>query len=289
VVPYISWRLQAEFETQDKQGDERMKKWAFLFTLALAAAGAWAQQVSDEAVAAAVEAYSAGQADLQKGAVDAAIPKLEKAISLNPDMTIVHFDLGRAYTAKKNSAKAVGHFQTFLKRSGNDPNAAPQAAMANRLVGLTLANERKYAEAVPYLKKAVEAKGTDIDARWSLAWSLITLKDDAAAEEHLVKVMAQDPKRALAFFHAGRIANARKDEENAKKRLQAFVALTPTGPQAGLAYFWLGSIAGKGGDQAAAKTYFEKYLGTNPQPGPQVDGVKKYLESLQGQAAAPPQ
>jgi tetratricopeptide (TPR) repeat protein len=260
-----------------------MKKLALLLTLVLAATGARAQQPSDEAVAAAVEAYTSAQADLQKKAVDAAIPKLEKALSLNPDMTIVHFELGRAYTAKKNSQKAIEHFQIFLKRSANDPNAAAQAAMATRLVGMELANDRKYAEAVPYLTKAVTAKSDDLEARWSLAWSLVMTKDDAAAEGHLVKVMAQDPKRALAFFHAGRIAYARKDEESAKKRLEAFVALTPAGPQAGLAYYMLGAMAGKGGDTAAAKAYYGKYLGTNPPAGAQVDGVKKYLESLQGQ------
>jgi tetratricopeptide (TPR) repeat protein len=266
-----------------------MKK-CLLFGLLIAVlpiSPAW-PQASDEATLAAVQAFSAGQEAAQKQDWDTAIPALEKALSLNPELFLAHYYLGAAYISKKDIAKGTEHFQAFVQKAESDPGQAAFVARAQRVLGLQFALDKKWAEAIPYLKKVVEAKGDDVEARARLAQALLATKDEAAAEEQLVKLMELNPKGAVFFFQAGVLAYQRKDDAAAKQRLDAFVALTPTGPQAAQAYFMLGQIARRANDNEAAKGYFEKYLATNPAPSQQVDGVKLFLDSLKAGTAAPP-
>ena len=254
-----------------------MRKGLLSLVLALCGTLAWAQGVSDQATAAAVEAFTTGQEAVQKQDWDTAIPALEKALSFNPELFLSHFYLGAAYVAKQNAAKGIEHFQVFVERAQADPGQAANVALAQRALGLLYAKDKKWAEAVPMLHKAVQAKDEDVEARAQLAQALLQTKDDAGAEVQLVKLMQLSPKTAAFFFQAGRLAYARKDDVAAKQRLDAFVALMADGAQAGQAYFMLGQIARRANDNEAAKGYFTKYLATNPPASPQVDGVKQFL------------
>ena len=267
-----------------------MKQWlllGLLMMVALPTTPVWAQ-ASDEATLAAVEAFSAGQAAAQKQDWDAAIPALEKALSLNPELLLSHFYLGAAYLAKQNVVKGIEHFQAFVQKAESDPGQAANVARAQRALGLLYAQDKKWAEAIPMLQKAAQAKDDDIEVRVKLTQGLLETKDEAGAEAQLVKLMELNPKGAPFFYQAGRMAYQRKDDAAAKQRLDAFVALMPAGPQAGQAYFLLGQIARRANDNEAAKGYFEKYLGTNPAASQQVEGVKLFLESLKAGAAATP-
>jgi tetratricopeptide (TPR) repeat protein len=263
-----------------------MRKWLLTLTLVvLPTASLWAQ-ASDEATLAAVQAFGVGQEAAQKGDWATAIPALEKAVSLNPDLFISHFYLGVGYLTKQDMVKGVEHLQAFVQKAEADPSQASNVARAQRTLALIYAKDKKWAEAVPLLKKAAEAKTDDIEVRTLLAQALIATNDNAGAEEQLVKLMELSPKAAPIFFRAGIMAYQRKDDAAAKQRLDGFVALSPDSPQAGQAYLMLGQIARRANDNDAAKGYFEKYLAANPPASPQVEGVKQFLESLK---AAPPQ
>jgi tetratricopeptide (TPR) repeat protein len=265
-----------------------MRKLLLLLAIIVIPTALLRAQASDEATLAAVQSFSAGQAAAQKQDWDAAIPELEKALSLNPDLFLSHFYLGVAYLSKQNVAKGTEHFQAFVQKAGSDPAHAANVTRAQRALGLLYAKDKKWVEAIPMLQKAVQAKDDDIEVRVQLAQALLQTKDEAGADAQLVKLMELNPKGAPFFFQAGRMAYQRKDDAAAKQRLDAFVALTPEGPQAGQAFFLLGQIARRASDSTAAKGYFEKYLATNPAASPQVEGVKQYLESLKAGAAATP-
>ena len=264
-----------------------MRKWVLVLGVALAATGAAAlEQASDEATLKAVEAYTAGQAAVQKGDMDKAIPALEKAVSLNPDLFVSHYYLGFAYNAKGNQAKAKEHFKAFLDRAasqGGDPKmvaAAKQAIEGDlRVKGIALAKEKKFAEAIPVLKKAVAANDKDYEAHYYLGLSLVRTKDDASAQRHFVKVIQLAPKLPLPYYYAGRNAYAKQDNANAKKWLEGFLRLKADAAQAPQCHYMLGSMAARDGDAATAKTHFEKYLASNP-TGAEVDEVKKFLSDL---------
>jgi tetratricopeptide (TPR) repeat protein len=253
-----------------------MHKGLLSAVLVLSCASAWAQGVSDQAMAAAASSYLTGQEAVQKGDLATGIPALEKALSLNPEMFVAHYWLGLAYLQKQEPIKATEHLQAFVQKPEADPNLAAHARL--NLVSLLL-KDKNFVEAAPYLQKLVEAKPDSADLRMQLADTLFKAKDEAGGEAQLVKVTELDPRRPAPFFHLGKMAYSRKDDAAAKQRLDAFVALTPEGPQAGQAYFWLGQIARRANDTEAAKGYFTKYLATNPPASPQVDGVKQFLAS----------
>ncbi len=265
-----------------------MKHWlVMLFIAGVSAGSAWAQ-TSDEATLAAVEAYTAGQAAAQKSDWDTAIPALEKALSLNADLFNAHYFLGFAYLAKKDPVKGADHLRAFLAKAEADPGSADKVTRVDRQLGLLLASDKKHAEAIPYLEKALKANPADVDALLQLAVSLTSTGKEEAAEPYWAKVAELDPKRSIAFYHAGRIAYQRKDDENAKKRLDAYVGAVADGPFANKAYFMLGNVAKRANDTEAAKGYFQKYLATNPPAGPQTDAVRQYLESTPAPAETKP-
>jgi tetratricopeptide (TPR) repeat protein len=254
-----------------------MRKGLFLLILVLCGTFAAAQGVSDQATAAAVEAFTTGQEAVQKGDVAAAIPALEKALSLNPELHMAHYWLGLALVAKQEPAKAGEHLAIFIQKMEADPSQAAAVAHARVNLVALLLKDKKFAEATPHLQKLVAAKPDDIKLRSDLYQCLLVSKDEAGAEAQLVKLMELSPKTAAFFFRASVMAYQRKDDAAAKQRLDAFVALTPDGADAGKAYFMLGQIARRANDTDAAKGYFTKYLGTNPPASPQVDGVKQFL------------
>jgi tetratricopeptide (TPR) repeat protein len=262
-----------------------MRKALLSIVLVLCGTGAWAQGVSDEATAAAVISFSAGQEAVQKGDAATAIPALEKALALNPDLFVAHYWLGLAFVTKQDSVKAVEHLQIFIQKMEADTSQAALVAHARLNLVALLLKEKKCAEAAPHLQKLVDAKPDDVKLRSDLTQCLLITKDEAGAEAQLVKLMELSPKTAPFFYRAGVMAYQRKDDAAAKQRLDAFVALTPDGAQAGQAFFMLGQIARRANDTEAAKGYFTKYLATNPPAGPQVDGVKQFLASPTAPAA----
>jgi tetratricopeptide (TPR) repeat protein len=251
-----------------------MRKGLLSLILVLCGTLAWAQGVSDEAVAAAANSFLTGQEAVQKGDLATGVPALEKALTLNPDMFVAHYWLGLAYLQKQDPVKAAEHLQSFVQKPEADP---AQVAHARQNLVALLLKDKKFAEATPLLQKLVDAKPDDVKLRLDLAQCLLAAKDEAGAEAQLVKLMELSPKTAAFFFRAGVMAYQRKDDAAAKQRLDAFVKLTPDGAQAGQAYFMLGQIARRANDSAAAKDAFTKYLATNPPASPQVDGVKQFL------------
>lgn len=262
-----------------------MKKAMLLLFLLALTAHAGAQGVSDEATAQAVTAFTTGQEAVQKNDLATGIPALEKALALNPELFVAHYWLGLAYVAKQDPLKAAEHLGAFIQKPEADPN---QVAHARNNLVVVLLRDKKYPEAAPHLQKLVEGKPDNVDLRLQLADTLFKAKDEAGAEAQLVKVTELDPKRPMPFFLLGRMAYQRKDDEVAKQRLTAFVALAAEGAQAGQAFFMLGQIARRASDNEAAKGHFEKYLATNPPAGPQVEAIKQFLASLSGTPAPAP-
>ena len=256
-----------------------MKKWAMVVLLLLLAGGAMAQQ-SDEATLAAVNEYTAGQEALKKGNLDVAIRAFEKAVSLNPELFISHYYLGAAYQAKQDSANTLKHFRKYLEKVGVDTGSA-EAAAANRGVGVNLYRSKKMAEAVPYLQRAVRMMPKDKEVHFFLGMALRET-DETGAEKHFAKVIDLDPKLALPYYYAGRIAFKNKNTAAAQTRLEGFLNREAKGPRAAQAHYMLGSLAAQAGDNAKAASHFEKYLVEEP-GGAQAPEVKKFLDDYKAQ------
>ncbi len=272
-----------------------MRKWMVLSAAALlAAAGTANALVSDEDTLKAVEAYTKGQEAVTKGQWDAAIPALESAVKLNPELFVAHYYLGYAYQKKGNTAKAVENFNAYLKKAGSsgDPQMVATAKAvvgstgpaADAKKGIELAKQQKYAQAIPYLKKAVAASARDWQSHYFLGFSLYQTKDLAGAESHFNQVIQLKPDVELAQYFAGRIAYGKKDMATAKKRFEAFLRLSPGSKSAPTVHHLLGGILAQEGDAAGAAEHFQKYLASNP-TGAEAEAVRKYMQDLKAAAA----
>jgi tetratricopeptide (TPR) repeat protein len=272
-----------------------MRKWMVLSaTVLLAAAGTANALVSDEDTLKAVEAYTKGQEAVTKGQWDAAIPALESAIKLNPELFVANYYLGFAYQKKGNSAKAVENFKAYLQKAGSsgDPQMVATAKAvvggsgpsADAKKGVELAKQHKYAQAIPLLNKAVAANPKDLESQYFLGFSLYQTKDHTGAEQHFNQVIQLNPKLDQPQYYAGLIAYTKKDYTTAKKRFDAFLRLSPTSKRAPQVHHLLGSILAEEGDAAGAADHFQKYLASNP-TGPEADAVKKYMQDLKAAAA----
>jgi Tfp pilus assembly protein PilF len=60
---------------------------------------------------------------MKKGDPDAAIPRLEEAIKLNPNYAKPRLMLGEIYEKKKDNDKAVKYYQDYLKVLPHAPDA----------------------------------------------------------------------------------------------------------------------------------------------------------------------
>ncbi len=67
--------------------------------------------------------YYQGVASLGKKQYAEAAKQLEKALELNPGNDYAHYYLGVAYSSLKRPDKMVDHFETFLKRQPDAPEA----------------------------------------------------------------------------------------------------------------------------------------------------------------------
>ncbi|MBN2369166.1 MAG: tetratricopeptide repeat protein [Vicinamibacteria bacterium] len=263
-----------------------MLKWMLSLILSLAAAEAFAFQSAEASVESA-QAYTQGYAAVTQKDWAAAIPLLEKAVSLNPEMFVSHFWIGVSYQAQNNAEKAIEHYKTFVAKAGADPGSTSLVQQATRECGVILAKQKKLAEATPLLEKAVAAKADDVEARYLLGLALLSSENKDGAEAHFAKLMELKPDFALPFWYAGRIAYDRKDDEAARSRLEGFLALNPEKTQAAAAHLMLGNLALRMDSSERALTHFEKYLEVNP-AGAQADAVRKNVESLKAGASAAP-
>ena len=152
----------------------------------------------------------------------AAIIRLEEALKEFPRSSRLWFALGVAHFTDRKLADAEADFKRAVEL---DPRFAPALAY----LGITLAEQGQFAEALPFYERAVASDGRLAVARYLVADALLkkATPDSARAEEHLARAVELDPsftpaRLALAKLYAG--AN-RLDE--AARHLEQVVAAQP--------------------------------------------------------------
>src|SRR5205823_1837715 len=95
-------------------------------------------------------------------------------------------------------------------------------------VGKGLVENRHFAEALPYLQRAVELRSTDLDARLDLAnaYLLLVKSDDAIREGD--EALRLEPKSAEAYYIVGSANLRLRRFEPASKALQVSKQLDPS-------------------------------------------------------------
>jgi tetratricopeptide (TPR) repeat protein len=115
-----------------------------------------------------------------------AVPELQRAVELNPDLPTVHSLLGVALMNTGDRAGAMAAFRRELKTNPND-------FQANLRLALLLRDENKLDEASDYLTRAARLRPKDPDVLYGVARIQMGRDDFAGARTTLEELTASAP------------------------------------------------------------------------------------------------
>lgn len=152
----------------------------------------------------------------------AAVIRLQEAVKEFPRSSRLWFALGVAhFTDRKlqDAAEAFGRAVEF------DPKFAPALAY----LGITLAEQGQFTEAVPFYERAVAADDRLAVARYLVAEAMLkqASPDTARAEDHLARAVALDPSFVPARLSLAKLYFGANRLEEAAAHLKQVVAAQP--------------------------------------------------------------
>jgi Flp pilus assembly protein TadD len=134
----------------------------------------------------------------------AAVPELQRAAELNPDLPTVHSLLGVALMNAGERPAAMAAFRRELKKNPND-------FQANLRLALLLRDEDRLDEASDYLARAARLRPRDPDVMYGVARIQMGRDDWAAAQKTLEELVASAPAfegghvlLATVYYRSGR-------------------------------------------------------------------------------------
>ncbi len=209
-------------------------------------------------------AYGMGRVAEERGAYAEAIGQFERALTLQPGASVVHYHLGQSY-------RELGEFdraEEALARSG--PNRVAMAdplmhelttlaigALPHLARGHAAAREGRLADAESAYRQAVAADATNVRAHESLATLLLRRGDPEGAIEHFGVAVRLAPENAQAHSDLGVLLAELGRNDRALEHLGRAVELEPGLVEALLT---LGNVQARTGRLADAETAFRRVL-----------------------------
>jgi tetratricopeptide (TPR) repeat protein len=108
----------------------------------------------------------------QKGNVDEAISKLQRAVDLRPENAPAHYNLAKALLQKGQVADAMAHYRKLLE-------IAPNNIEARNILGTVLIQQGRTREAIEQWQKVLAIQPENGNAMSNLAWVFATSPDES--------------------------------------------------------------------------------------------------------------
>jgi tetratricopeptide (TPR) repeat protein len=216
-------------------------------------------------------AYGMGRVAEERGEYAQAVEQFQRALTLQPRASVIHYNLGQAY-------RELGEFdraEEALARSGPS-----RVAMADPLMhelttlaigalphlarGHTAAREGRLAEAESAYRQAVAADAANVRAHERLATLLVRRGNPEAAVEHFGVVVRLEPENAQVHSDLGVLLSELGRNDRALEHLGRAVELEP-----GLldALLTLGNVQARTGRLDEAEATFRKVLENDGENG----------------------
>ena len=170
--------------------------------------------------------YRKGIEEAEKGNREAAVEEFKQAIEDHPSFVMAFNELGVQYLKLQRPDEADQAFQNALKI---DPDSFP--ALTNR--GIAIIMMKRYGEAVPILRKALNQNDQSAVCHYLLGQALANLGLFEEAERELVvslklgKEQMKEAHRILAIIYSSRGA-----KKQAAQELETYLKLAPDTPDA---------------------------------------------------------
>lgn len=228
--------------------------------------------------------YYQGQIAVLRRDYPSAEPLLAEALRLAPDAAAVHYPLAQAYRGLGEPERARAELALFRGHSAADTPAV-EDPLADRLQqviqrsdeafndAMAAVRARAYPAAVSAFEKGLAIDPDNLDARISYARALYLADRVEQARGQLQRVLdstqgaphdGANPRRALAAFLLGLLADERPDPADARRLYR--LALSLQADQAGAHYFLAHHLFRDGRYRDAAAHYRAAYADTDLPP-----------------------
>jgi tetratricopeptide (TPR) repeat protein len=188
--------------------------------------------------------YNLGVAAYQMGRKEEARQHLLKTVQLKPDYTTAWKSLGMVYESLQQAREAVHAYSQALQREPDDlPTRLKRAQLFQQLnqieealadyqhlakvyprnsdallgAGLLLMRLQRYADALPYLGRALQLFNNTEPVYWTILTEIahceLNLKQYGKAREHFAEVLKHNPRNARAYEGQFRVLQAQQEEE----------------------------------------------------------------------------
>lgn len=161
-----------------------------------------------------------GSVLLQARQFTEAIASYREALRLSPRNPAAELGLARAYRGVHN----YDEVRRLLERARREhpKNAEPLTVLGDLDIEM-----QTYDTAIGHLRAALALAPADVDARDRLALAYKARGDPTNALAQLAKVLARDPKNALAYYLRAQIYSDRKEDARALPDAQKAIELQP--------------------------------------------------------------
>jgi tetratricopeptide (TPR) repeat protein len=183
-----------------------------LFASSVASARTQAQELG--------ERKQHAQASLAAGQFTEAIAEYQEWLELQPKSVVAALGLAQSYRGVHNYDEARRVLGQAIRE--NPGNAEPLASLGDLEIEL-----QSYYEAIHHLSAALSLRPDDLEARNRLALAYKAKGDTADALAQIAKVLARDPKNALAYYTRAQIESDQNHDAQALLDAEKVVALQP--------------------------------------------------------------
>jgi superkiller protein 3 len=213
-------------------------------------------------------ALQAGKDAVAGGRWEAAIPPLQAALVLDPDLVEAHFALGNAHFNLGNAAAARSDDNSALQSyslAQTDYQAVldidPQYAPALTNLGVVAYQTGDLDQAISLFQQALAIEPEDTETIYLLGAAYLNQDRRDEARAQFERAIELDPELAPAHIGLGNIHLLDKDYERAVAALQRALELAPDSPEA---LFALGKTYAAMGRCDDAVPAFQQFLQLNP-------------------------
>jgi tetratricopeptide (TPR) repeat protein len=207
-------------------------------------------------------ALAEGKALVEQGKYDEAIQKLTVAASANPEVKGVQRELALAYYREADFPKAETAFTKALHENPNDHEEV-------QLLGLTLYQLGRPAEAIPYLKQAQSWIGeANVQGAYVLGLCYIQTQKYDDARSSFASMYNVAPESAAAHLFLARMLLRQGYDPVAEQNAQQAAAIDPKLP---LVHYLLGEFYLYKSNVTKAVDEFEQERKMNPAYAPTYD------------------
>jgi tetratricopeptide (TPR) repeat protein len=192
---------------------------------------------------------------VNKGQYEEAIPAWKKALAMQPDDVVAHFNYGETLLHAGRLEEGVAQLQEAIKLN-------PHFAEAYNNLGVALNHQGHNAESEQELRRALQEKPDFAEAHNNLASTLLSENRVPEAEQEFRRALQLSPDLGDARVNLGRAYAAEKHYDDAAREFKEEIARNP---QSANAYNALGEMMAATGDLSSAESSFRKALAIEPE------------------------